>query len=284
MALTWLHYAGIVCVSIGAAVAVYTGASNADGWILSLWSRYTRTLHRELRFLFLPVRAESLAGAQSIASVIMVCGWLWFESVVWILVLIPIVVLPAWWLEHARKRRIDKLEQQLDGWLTLMSNALRVAPSVGDALQSSRDLVRAPLSQELDLVLKQIRLGSAVDEALLSMSSRVTSPSYQGALSAILIGRQTGGNLSDILDQNARALREMARLEGVIRTKTASGRSQVYFLSAFPFVVVAALHQIDPEWLYPLTHTLVGWGLVIAAACSWLMAIVLARRVMAVDI
>jgi hypothetical protein len=81
------------------------------------------------------------------------------------------------------------------------------------------------MRQEVDLALKEMKVGSTLDQALLHMAARVGSRQLDSALSSILIGRQVGGNLPRVLETTAGTLREMRRLEGVVRTKTAGARA-----------------------------------------------------------
>jgi tight adherence protein B len=105
-----------------------------------------------------------------------------------------------------------------------------------------------------------------------------------GALATILVGRQTGGDLGRILEESASTLREMQRLEGVVRTKTAEGKSQAWVLGAIPFVLMLAIYWVDPNWLKPLGATTLGYLIIGVATSLWLSAILLARRILAVDV
>src|SRR4029078_11584582 len=91
------------------------------------------------------------------------------------------------------------------------------------AFNSVVTVIDDPIRSEVDLALKEMKVGSTLDQALLHMASRVGSRQLHYALSSILIGRQVGGNLPKVLETTATTLREMKRLEGVVRTKTAQG-------------------------------------------------------------
>jgi tight adherence protein B len=103
-------------------------------------------------------------------------------------------------------------------------------------------------------------------------------------MATLLIGRQTGGDLPKILERSAATLREMARLEGVVRTKTAEGKSQAWVLGAMPFVMVIVLQSMDPNWLKPLWTSFIGYVLMFAAGILWIFAIIAARKILNVDI
>ena len=110
------------------------------------------------------------------------------------------------------------------------------------------------------------------------------SRAFSGALTTVLIGRQTGGDLSRILETSAATLREMARLEGVVRTKTAEGKAQAWVLGVIPPLLVALLNWMDPLWLQPLSSGIIGYIIVAIAVVFWVAAIFAARRILAVDI
>jgi tight adherence protein B len=141
-----------------------------------------------------------------------------------------------------------------------------------------------PLRQELELAVKQMRLGSTVEQALVHMSGRVGSKQLDTALSAVLIGRQVGGNLPTILETTAEAMREMARLEGVVRTKTAEGKAQIWVLAFFPIVLMLGFNLVSPGYFEPLTTSATGYLVTIVAFGLWGGSIVFARRILAVDI
>ena len=115
-------------------------------------------------------------------------------------------------------------------------------------------------------------------------STRIKSRIISSSLATVLVGRQTGGDLPSILEQSASTLREMARLEGVVRTKTAEGKMQATVLAVIPFVLLFALHQVDNNWLRPLFQTTIGYVVLMAATILWASAILVARRILTVDI
>ena len=103
-------------------------------------------------------------------------------------------------------------------------------------------------------------------------------------LATVLVGRQTGGDLPNILETGASTLREMARLEGVIRTKTSEGKMQTMVLAIIPFALLGMIHYMDNTWLRPLVETSLGNTIIVVATTLWFVAIVLARRILSVDI
>jgi tight adherence protein B len=191
---------------------------------------------------------------------------------------------PLLYIERMRRRRVAKLEAQLDGFLLALANALKATPSLGKAFQSVRNLVLPPLREEVDLALKEMRVGSTLDQALLLMAQRVGSRQVDSALSALLIGRQVGGNLPKILDTTSGTLREMSRLDAVVRSKTAEGKAQLTLLSVFPLLLILAFSSVKSDYFEPLTDSLTGYIVIAISAGCWLASLVMARKIVSVDI
>lgn len=198
--------------------------------------------------------------------------------------LLPTLVGPRLWLRRQREARTSRIEAQLDSWLLALSNVLKANPSLGDSITASARLTEPPLAQELSLLHKETRLGVPLDRALRQLGARVQSPIVSAALATLLVARSTGGNLSATLAASAASLREMARLEGVVRAKTAEGRAQAYLIGVLPGPLILLLHSLDPKFLEPLWLTDRGHVVLAGAALLWLAALLWARRIVAVDI
>jgi tight adherence protein B len=146
-------------------------------------------------------------------------------------------------------------------------------------LQSS---LPSPLDEETSHVLREMQVGSSLEQALLDFSWRVQSPALDALLSSVLIARRVGGSLPQVLEITANTLREMARLEGVLRSKTAQARAQMWVLGCLPPGIVLAFNTVRPGYFEPLTASPIGTLLLIAAIVLWLSAIMLARRILGV--
>jgi tight adherence protein B len=166
----------------------------------------------------------------------------------------------------------------------MLANALKSTPSLGEAIASTALLVPRPFSEEVDLLVKELHLGISLNRALGAMALRIGSTIVSGAIMMIVVARQTGGNLPTTLENAAAVLRESARLEGVLRTKTAEGRGQVLVLSLVPFVLCLIITWLDPAWFGPmLDHP---FGRVIMAGCfvAWMTATAWAHHIAGADL
>jgi tight adherence protein B len=136
----------------------------------------------------------------------------------------------------------------------------------------------------VELAIKEMRVGSTLDQALLLMASRIGSRQVDSALSSLLIGRQVGGNLPKILDGTAASLREMARLEAVVKTKTAEGKAQLGLLAVFPLGLVVVFDTVKQDYFAPLTQSVPGFIIIGISGICWISSLVIARKIVNVDV
>ena len=282
--MTALLVSGSAALLLGLSATVYNFATSGGGFIGGLLSLYERRLERHTSFLLLNLRGSDVARAQVI--VVVLCASLFLLTLVpaFLVAALVIAVVPPFILWKRHLARIAKLERQLDAWLLMLANALKTTSSVGEAIASTSTLVPKPFSEEVDLIVKELRLGVPLDRALTHSGRRMRSASVSGALMMIIVARQTGGDLASTLEQAAAALRESARLEGVLRTKTAEGRGQVVVLSLAPFVLCVAIAWLDGSWFDPLVGHAYGRGILVACASAWLIAAVWAHHIVGAEV
>jgi tight adherence protein B len=280
----WCKWTGLAAVSLALLVACIAWASSPGSWLRRAYSGYCAYLDRRLRRLLSPVAGRTVAAGQVAAAAAVVACDLTVElpgGCCWIA---PIAFGPAWWLGRLGRRRLAALERQLEGFVATLANCLKVTPNVATALGSLPFLLPRPLRDEVGLVNRELRLGAGLDDALLAMAARVGSRQFDSVLRALVIGRRVGGDLPRILESTASALRELARLEGVVQARTSEARAQLAVLALCPFAIVVLLAAISPGYFAPLQSSLLGWGIALAAGLLWLGALAVARRVMAVKL
>jgi tight adherence protein B len=278
-----LSLAAPLFTALAAALAAVTAASGRGRSPAAALGPYGRWWRARCDFLRAgqAVRAAVWATPASIAAgaLCLVAGRpIWAAAAALAAVAAPVL------LKRRADRRRAALAEQLDGTLTALANSLAISPSLGDSLRSLLAFVEPPMRDEIRDALAEVDLGRPIDDALLGLARRVTVPGFEVAIAAAVTGRRTGGNLAEILQRTARSLREMARLEGVVRTKTAEGRNQALVMGMVPPVLIAALQKIDPTWLVPMWTDPIGWILLGVAALLEVAAVALIRKIMAVDI
>jgi tight adherence protein B len=278
--LKWAALAGLLIALIS---STYLIAQRRDTWLYQAYSRYLSDLERRLRLMFIDTPPQWILLGQGVALVVVIAVGASLARLA--LLLIPLVIAgPIWELERQRKERVHKIEQSLDGFVVALANALRASPSAGRALAMIQPVTAPPLSQELELVLREMHVGSTLDQALANLSARVRSFQLDAAMTGLLIGRQTGGDVPAILDGAAHTLREMMRLRGVLRTKTAEGRAQANVLSVFPAGLILVFELAQPGYFKPLTETFTGAVIMVLALLMWGSSIVMSRKILSVEL
>ena len=279
---TWLVYGGGALLIAGLSAA-FGLSLRPSGSLGRLVARYVARLDAEARFQCYQIDGRKMFVRQLAGLVLSIGLCVAFDEGYMMLLPVLVVIGPFLYLKRARKKRIERIEQQLDGWLLIVANLLKTAGGLGDALIASVDLIRAPLRQELDQTLKEVHLGATLEDGLRQMAERVKGSTLAAVITLLVVGRRTGGELPGLLESAAAALREMARLEGVIRSKTAEGRMQVIVLACTPLAAFLAFRMVDPEFFDPLFGSLLGYAVLGGALVLWLMALLSARKILNVD-
>lgn len=277
----WLGMAALVASFLALAWAI---VADTQGPVMRYWYRYCAFLERKLRLMFIWTPGWHIATGQLAAIVLILIVHLTIGLKPWWLLVTLAIISPAYYIERLRRQRVEQIEGQLDQFLTALANSLKATPSIGNAFISIQALLVPPIRTEVELACKEMRVGSTLDQALLSMGGRVGSRQLDSALSAILIGRQVGGDMPRVLETTAQTMRDMQRLEGVVQSKTAEGKAQVWVLALVPFGLSAALNWLQPGYFDPLMNSPIGWIALFVAGMCWLGSLLLARKVLAVDI
>lgn len=280
---TLLFWFGVIAASVGLALVAFGTVASEDSVLRRAWNERAALDDATLRFVRAPIGGHAFVAIQLGILLTGSITALAYEDIVLLVLAFGVILLMRTVLARRRSQRVTTIEGQLDTWLGSLSNALRSTPSMGEALAVTTEVIRGPISEEIDTLLKQMKVGLALDRAILEFSDRIASPLVTSALAALLVGRQTGGDLPTILNETSAGLREMARLQGVLDAKTSESRMQAYVMLAIPFVVLFAIHRIDTSWLEPLSSTSVGLIASSVAAGLWISAVILARRILDVS-
>ncbi len=187
----------------------------------------------------------------------------------------------ARWLDN---RRRNKFNMQLPEALATMSNALRAGFSISQAFDSVVQQGEAPMCEEFAILQRQLRIGMTLEEALSSMMNRVGSDDLTLVVTAILISRKTGGNITEIFDKISETIRGRMKIERKVKSLTAQGRVQGIIVSSLPFVLGLIMMVLKPkmmtEFIFSITG-LVGISLMILLiALGWLMI----RKITKIDV
>lgn len=274
----------VLCLAASVALIGYGLAGGPDTPLGRFYFRYVSSLERRMRAMFIATKGAHVLAAQCLGVLVALAGALVTQSAN-LLILVPACLLaPSFVLERMRKKRVAAIEAKLDGFVTALANALRATPSPGRALAMVQPVTHAPLDREIELVLREMRVGSTLEQALGNLSARVRSFHLDAALSGLLIGRQTGGNVPQILDQAAETLREMTRMSGMLRAKTAEGRAQANVLAFLPAAILFAFDAASPGYFRPLTESSAGIMVTLIAMGMWFGSVLMTRHILEVEL
>jgi len=268
----------------GCSTLVYFVLSAENNYVEKQFWRYAARLERHSSFLLLRYRGSQIARTQVIVCIAFAALFAVNRSLVLALLGMIAASAPPFLLWKRHVARVAQLERQLDTWLLMLANSLKATSSVGEAIASTVSLVPKPFSEEVDLLVKEIRLGAPLDRAIHAVARRINSTQISGALATIVVARQTGGDLPRTLEQASAALREASRLEGVLRTKTAEGRGQVLVLASVPFLLCIMIAWLDRSWFDPMLNQQVGRAILAACALAWTVATFWAHHIAKADL
>ncbi|MBQ1569086.1 MAG: type II secretion system F family protein [Kiritimatiellae bacterium] len=187
----------------------------------------------------------------------------------------------ARWLDGRRRRRFN---DQLPEALATMSNALRAGFSLAQAFDSVVEQGEKPMCEEFSILQQQLRIGMGFEDALQSMSDRVGSDDLTLVITAILVSRKTGGNVTEIFDKISDTIRQRMKIERKIRTLTAQGRMQGIIVSLMPLVLGVAMVFLKPKMMIPF---LLSWtGLISVVAVIFLITVgwLIIRKITRIEI
>jgi tight adherence protein B len=165
-------------------------------------------------------------------------------------------------LSLKRRRRINAFNAALPEAIDILARALRAGHSVVGALEMLAENAQKPASQEFAEVFKQLNLGLPMRNALLQLLERMPSADLRVLVTAIMVQKDTGGNLVEILDRTVFVIRERLRVQGEIQVQTAQGRLTGWILTALPVVMLLLLNLVNPGYSSILFHEPVGRKLI----------------------
>jgi tight adherence protein B len=184
--------------------------------------------------------------------------------------------LPIYWLGRKERKRLNSFQEQLPEAIDMLVSAMKAGYSFQAAMKFIGEEVPEPLGPEFARFYEEQRLGMEVRTALLALQERVNSLDLRMFVTAILIQRETGGNLSEVLGKISTLMRERSAIKGEIATLTAESKLSARILGSLPFVVFGMVNLLNPGFMRPMLETSVGPWVFFAAALSvgmgyWMM-------------
>lgn len=280
-------YVAIALVFVAAILGVLGGGEALANRVAREKGLYERLIGKELYRLFLDISPQEFFLLHILFLIMaIVFSGIFLEDWVFGVIVGGAIgyIGPKMYLKRAWNQRIRDLDEQVEEAMIYMSNSFKANPALPDAMQDVVNAMGPPISQEFSVLLKEYKLGTPLDAALINMQQRIPSRNLQLAVSALIIGRTVGGNIPKILEDIASTIRESFRLERVIDTQTAQGKMQAWVMGLMPAVVVIMFYLMDPELITPLFETLPGYAILAVAALLNVVGVVFILKIVRIQV
>jgi tight adherence protein B len=191
---------------------------------------------------------------------------------------------PTLYLVHCKGKRLKRFEEQFPEALDLLSRAIRAGHAFQTAMGMVADELPEPVGPEFKKTYDQQNFGLPLRDALNELSARLDLLDVRFFVTAVLIQRDTGGNLSEILDGLAHVVRERFKIQRDVRTHTSHGRFTGYVLMALPAALAAALYFINPEHMQLLFRERMGQMMLMGAVVMQGIGYIWIRKVIKIEV
>jgi tight adherence protein B len=238
------------------------------------------------RILDLSLAVSALASFLVLLLVMGVSDeWSWGQAGFW-MCLTSVVAFPSprFYLKFLGKQRLRKFNEQLEEGLTSMSSSLKAGFSITQAIEAVAGENKSPISIEFRLLLQEIRLGVSLEQALDNMCERLDSVDMELTATAIITARQTGGELTVILDRLASVIRERSRINNKLSAMTAQGRLQAIIIGVMPFVLMFIMNYVAADTMKRFYNSLAGIFSIVAVVILVTCGFLAIRKITNIDI
>ncbi|MES2902256.1 MAG: type II secretion system F family protein [Pseudomonadota bacterium] len=195
-----------------------------------------------------------------------------------------LAALPLVYVRQRRARRLKKLEQQLPDALDLLARALRAGHAFGAGLQMIGEEMSEPIASEFRFAHDEVNFGVSLEQALSNLSIRAPIADLRYFVVAVLIQRDAGGNLTEVLTNLGRLIRQRLKLHAHVRVLSAEGRMSAWLLALLPFAIGGLMHVFNPDFMAPLWNDPLGETIVHSMLVSMAFGIMLLRKIIRIRI
>lgn len=247
-------------------------------------SRWTEGINRSLQQAGIPLKGGEFLVVQAVVSLLLsLCGLLLGRSLVGAIAGAAMGFFsPRIWLGAGRKRRRRQFDNQLADSLLILANSLRAGFSLLQAMEMVSQEMPNPISSEFRLTLREMTYGASTEVALTHLAERVDSQDLDLLVTAVLIQRQVGGNLSEVLLNIHSTINDRLRIQQELKTLTAQSRTSGYIIAGLPFGIAGVLAILNRDYLMLLVTHRLGWLMLAAGLCAQATGFALIRRIVSI--
>jgi len=192
--------------------------------------------------------------------------------------------LPYLYVGHKRKKRLDTLEEQFPEALDFLARSMRAGHAFTISMEMLGEEIEDPLGQEFRALFNEQNLGAPLDVALRNFSERVPLLDARFFTSSVLLQKQTGGNLSEILSRLAYVIRERFRLKGQVKAASAHGRLTATILAILPIATLAGLMCVAPSYIKSMAEDSDGKWLIAGSVVAQIIGNLVIKKIISIKV
>ena len=192
--------------------------------------------------------------------------------------------LPYSFVSYRRQKRFEKFEELFPEAIDTLARAVRAGHAFTTALEMISNEIADPLATEFRKLFEEQKFGMPVRDALMNLAERVPLVDVKFFVTAVMLQRETGGNLAEILDNLSYVIRERFKIQRQVRVHTAQGRHTMALHMAMPPTVVAILFVFSPEFVAPLFHDPIGHALLVASIALQTTGYFVIRKIIKIQV
>lgn len=219
-----------------------------------------------------------IVGAMAVAPIV-VCTALGFHFLIGIGVGVVLGIIPLVWVWWKRSSRLAEFARQLPEALELMGRALRAGHSLAAGMQLVSSEMAAPIGTEFRRAYDEQNLGVTLEQSLEEMTDRIPNLDLRFFATAVVLQRQTGGDLAEILDKIGTLIRERFKIYGQVQALTGEGRLSGIVLLALPPVLFVTMFRLNPEYVMVLFNDDMGKQMLAGAVVMQLIGAYVIRQI-----
>jgi tight adherence protein B len=192
--------------------------------------------------------------------------------------------LPYAFVSYRRQKRFEKIEELFPEAIDTVARAVRAGHAFTTALEMISNETTEPLASEFRKLYEEQKFGMPVRDALLNFADRIPLVDLKFFVTAVMLQRETGGNLAEILDNLSYVIRERFKIQRQVRVYTAQGRLTMGLLMAMPPIIVTVMLILNPSFIRPLFQDPIGHTLVVAGLCLQTIGYFVIRKIIKIQV
>lgn len=211
----------------------------------------------------------------------------WIVTKIWLLTVLSTFIglaIPYLKIYRDRQKRMDRFDEQLPEAIDIIKRALQAGHPFSESLHIVAEGLDGPCGREFGITFADLNYGNDLRRAMLGLLERVPSITLMAFVTSVLVQKETGGNLAEILDNISKVIRGRFKFQRKVKTLSAEGRLSAWILSLVPFGLFVMIYLTTPDYLTILVESEDGRQLIIASGVAMTLGIIWIRRILKIEV